>query len=628
MFDTLQTLKTPSCVFITISGCKSFLACKTYHTMASFQNFSLLLAVIFLLGKPVIGKSPCTDKCGRVPIQFPFYLRNSKLNHTTGNPRGFDLSCNDRDETVLELPAVPVKLFVKDIDYQSQQIQIYDPRNCLSSQLFTIGNSSISPFQFQFQSFGRSNNVSFFRCDSKSCPILALSSGEDFIDPEIVSCTKVSDVLSVGWRNNMMDDNSLIIEWSNPNCSYCEAKGHKCKWKNGTQGETECFVCSTNKISTSTVLLITAGAIGGLMILTLLVIALLHIYRYFKMKGEDFARIEKFLEDYRAMKPTRFTYSDIKRITNGFKERLGEGAHGAVFKGMLSQEILVAVKVLNETEGDGKDFINEVGTMGKIHHVNVVRLLGFCADGFHRALVYDFFPNGSLQKFLAPPDNKDVFLGWEKLQQIAVGVARGIEYLHLGCDHRILHFDINPHNVLLDDHFTPKITDFGLAKLYPKNQSTVSMTAARGTLGYIAPEVFSRNFGNVSYKSDIYSYGMLLLEMVGGRKNTNVSAEETLQVLYPEWIHNLLEGKDIQVNIEDEGDVAIAKKLAIVGLWCIQWNPVDRPSMKTVVQMLQGEGDKLIPPPTPFDSTSATRTNAIIPARHLNFELEVIPEIE
>ncbi|RDX97667.1 Rust resistance kinase Lr10, partial [Mucuna pruriens] len=589
-------------------------------------KFSLLFTVLFLLWKPAISKNECTDKCGRVHIQFPFYLRNSKLNHTTGYPPGFDLLCTDADETVLDLPSVPIKLFVRNIDYKSQQIQIYDPQNCLPMVLIKLGNSSISPFKFK--SFGE-RNVSFFRCNNlMSCPILQLGSDEDFIDPEIISCTKVSDVFSVLWQ--VEDDlrNTVVMEWSNPDCSSCAAQGHKCKYKNGTKGETECFICPTNAIPTSTIVLIAAGGIVGLILFLLLVKALFHVYDYNKMKGEDQGRIEKFLEDYRAMKPTRFTYADIKRITNGFSQSLGEGAHGAVFKGMLSHEILVAVKILNDTVGDGKDFINEVGTMGKIHHVNVVRLLGFCADGFHRALVYDFFPNGSLQRFLAPPDNKDVFLGWEKLQQIALGVSRGIEYLHLGCDHRILHFDINPHNVLIDDHFIPKITDFGLAKLCPKNQSTVSMTAARGTLGYIAPEVFSRNFGNVSYKSDIYSYGMLLLEMVGGRKNTNMSAEESFQVLYPEWIHNLLEGRDVQVIIEDEGDVKIAKKLAIVGLWCIQWNPVDRPSMKTVVQMLEGDGDKLVAPPTPFDKTGSSRTSAVVPARHQNFELEVIHEIE
>ena len=341
------------------------------------------------------------------------------------------------------------------------------------------------------------------------------------------------------------------------------------------------------------------------------------------MKGEDQARIEKFLEDYRALKPARFSYADIKRITNHFKDKLGEGAHGAVFKGKLSDDIHVAVKILSNAEEDGKEFINEVGTMGKIHHVNVVRLLGFCADGFHRALIYDFFPNGSLQKFICPPSNNN-FLGWQKLQHIALGIAKGIEYLHQGCDHQILHFDINPHNVLLDDNFVSKITDFGLAKLCSKNQSIVSMTAARGTLGYIAPEVFSRNFGNVSYKSDIYSYGMLLLEMIGGRKNMNKSIGENFEVLYPDWIHDLVEGAETHIHIDNEEDIKIAKKLALVGLWCIQWHPVERPSMKTVMQMLEGELDKLKIPPSPFDSS--TSTSAINLTKHLNLKLDVIYE--
>nr|KYP63286.1 putative receptor-like protein kinase At5g39020 family [Cajanus cajan] len=561
-------------------------------------------------------KHDCTDKCGRVRIQFPFYIRNNNLSHTVSYPPGFELFCNDKHETLLQLPAVPSKLFVKRIDYKKQQIHIYDPQNCLPNVFLKLGNSSIYPFQFpSFLDQRRPDylNVSFFVCNSMPCPIMR-PSANSLINPEMMSCTKLADALSVQWYywDWEVDRINFIMKWSKSehNCSDCEAQGQKCKWKNGTKAETE-------------------WGIFGFILLLLLVLAVFHVYGHYKMQGEDQARIEKFLQDYRAMKPTRFTYADIKRMTNGFSESLGEGAHGAVFKGMLSREIVVAVKILNDTMGDGKDFINEVGTIGKIHHVNVVRLLGFCADGFHRALVYDFFPKGSLEKFLAPPDNKDVFLGWDMLQQIALGVAKGLEYLHLGCDHRILHFDINPHNVLLDDNLVPKITDFGLAKLCPKNQSTVSMTAARGTLGYIAPEVFSRNFGNVSYKSDIYSFGMLLLEMVGGRKNANKSTDESFQVLYPEWIHNLLEGRDVQVSIEDEGDVKIAKKLAIVGLWCIQWNPVDRPSMKTVVQMLIGdEYDKLVVPPAPFNITGSSTTNSIVPARRQNFELEVIHEIE
>ncbi|VVA27865.1 PREDICTED: rust resistance kinase Lr10 [Prunus dulcis] len=121
------------------------------------------------------------------------------------------------------------------------------------------------------------------------------------------------------------------------------------------------------------------------------------------------------------------------------------------------------------------------------------------------------------------------------------------------------------------------------------------MTTARGTMGYIAPEIFSRNFGNVSYKSDVYSFGILLLEMVGGRKNFKVLEDSTSQVYFPEWIYNLLvQGNDLRIHIGDEeGYVTIARKLAIVGLWCIQWHPMDRPSMKVVVQMLEREGEHL-----------------------------------
>ncbi|XP_050387231.1 rust resistance kinase Lr10-like, partial [Argentina anserina] len=206
-----------------------------------------------------------------------------------------------------------------------------------------------------------------------------------------------------------------------------------------------------------------------------------------------------------------------------------------------------------------------------------------------------------------------------------------VDYLHQGCDQRILHFDIKPHNVLLDQNFTPKISDFGMSKLCAMDQSIVSMTAARGTIGYIAPEVFSRNFGNVSYKSDVYSFGMLLLEIVGGRKNTGETMNNAGEVYYPEWIYNLLEeGEDLRVHIGEEGlDSRIPKELAIVGLWCIQWHPMNRPSMKSVVQMLGGT-ENLTMPPNPFASAGRIKTNAASPsvARRLNLELEAIVELE
>ena len=272
-------------------------------------------------------------------------------------------------------------------------------------------------------------------------------------------------------------------------------------------------------------------------------VTMLYVYSRDKKEEEQRLRIEKFLEDYTALKPSRYSYIDIKKITDQFKVKLGQGAYGTVFKGKLSSDVIVAVKILTipcNIADNGEDFVNEVATMGRIHHVNVVRLVGFCADGFRRALVYEFLPNNSLDKYISQNQSS---LSWVQFSGIALGIAKGIDYLHQGCDQRILHFDIKPHNILLDQNFTPKICDFGLAKLCSKDQSIVSMTATRGTMGYIAPEVFSRNFGKVSYKSDVYSFGMLLLEMVAGRKNTASSEEENgaEEIYYPEWIYNLLE---------------------------------------------------------------------------------------
>ena len=370
------------------------------------------------------------------------------------------------------------------------------------------------------------------------------------------------------------------------------------------------------------------GAVVGSSVLILSATTIFHVYTSDKKERENQLRIKTFLEDYKALKASRYAYADIKKITNQFKEKLGEGAYGTVFKGKLSNDVLVAVKILNNFKGNGEEFINEVQTMGQIHHVNVVRLVGYCAEGFTRALIYEFLPNDSLDKYiLSTASGANRSLSWEIMQGIALGIAKGIEYLHQGCEQRILHFDIKPHNILLDHNFKPKISDFGLAKLCAKDQSIVSMATARGTIGYIAPEVFSKNFGNVSYKSDIYSFGMLLLEMVGGRKNTNKIEENTSEIYYPEWIYNLLEeGKDLRIQIDDEGDSKIAKKLAIVGLWCIQWYPQGRPAMKVVVQMLQDGGEELTMPPNPFASIGPSKAQTKTHARYMNLELDVIDE--
>ena len=225
--------------------------------------------------------------------------------------------------------------------------------------------------------------------------------------------------------------------------------------------------------------------------------------------------------------------------------------------------------MLGKSKAIGQDFKNEVATIGKIHHVNAVQLIGFCIQGSKQALIYEFMPKGSLNKYIFSPE-ESVDLSYKKIYDIAIGIAYGIEYLHRGCDMQILHFDIKPHNIFLDENFTPKVFDFGLAQLYPIDNNIVSLTATKGTLGYIAPELFYKNIRGVSYKADVYSFGTLLMEMARRRKNLNAYAEHSSQIYLPTWIYDQLYDKnDIEIEDATEGEKKMTKKVIIVALWCI-----------------------------------------------------------
>ncbi|XP_020207106.1 LEAF RUST 10 DISEASE-RESISTANCE LOCUS RECEPTOR-LIKE PROTEIN KINASE-like 2.5 [Cajanus cajan] len=357
---------------------------------------------------------------------------------------------------------------------------------------------------------------------------------------------------------------------------------------------------------------VTGAAIAGVLIC----IAILYLrYRSSIWKGHftlttKSNQIEEFLKNHGALTLKRYKLSDIKKMTNNFKIKLGQGSFGAVYKGELLSGCPVAVKILNASKGNGEDFINEVASISRTSHINVVTLLGFCFEGHKKALIYEFMHNGSLEKFIY---NKELeaapSLSWDNLWQISLGIARGLEYLHKGCNTRILHFDIKPHNILLDEDFCPKISDFGLAKVCPRKESIVSMSDARGTIGYVAPEVWNRNFGGISHKSDVYSYGMMLLEMVGGRKNINVEASHTSEIYFPHWVYSRLEqGGDLRpdkVIATEENE--IARRMTVVGLWCVQTFPKDRPTMSRVRDMLEGNMDSIEMPPKPVLS-SPTRS--------------------
>ncbi|KAF7026892.1 hypothetical protein CFC21_099397 [Triticum aestivum] len=322
------------------------------------------------------------------------------------------------------------------------------------------------------------------------------------------------------------------------------------------------------------------------------------VYKYWKTRITIDA-VEKFLRMQQILGPTRYAYTDIIAITSHFRDKLGQGGYGSVFKGvLLPGNVHVAVKMLEGNSNcNGEDFISEVSTIGRIHHVNVVHLLGFCSEEMRRALVYEYMPRGSLDKYIFS-DVKS--FSWDKLNEIALGIARGINYLHQGCEMQILHFDIKPHNILLDSNFVPKVADFGLAKLYPRDNSFVPSRALRGTIGYIAPEMISRSFGVISSKSDVYSFGMLLLEMTGGRRNADPNAPNSSQAYYPSWVYDRLTEQEV-CEISPVADMhELERKLCIVGLWCIQMKSHDRPTMSTVIEMLEGGFDGLQMPSRPF----------------------------
>ncbi|MED6175093.1 hypothetical protein PIB30_075189 [Stylosanthes scabra] len=301
-------------------------------------------------------------------------------------------------------------------------------------------------------------------------------------------------------------------------------------------------------------------------------------------------------------KPFRFTTQQLRIVTDNFSYLLGSGGFGSVYKGVFSDGTIMAVKVLftSTDKRIQQQFMAEIGTLGKVHHFNLVRLFGFCVDNNFIAIVYEYMANGSLDKYLF----KEVkTLGFEKLHEIAVGTARGIAYLHEECQQRIIHYDIKPANILLDMNFNPKVADFGLAKLCNRDNTHISMTGGRGTPGYAAPELWMPF--PVTHKCDVYSFGMLLFEIIGGRRNVDTNVPES-QEWFPMWVWKKFDGGELlqelrlvcELLLEEEHKVMV-ERMVKVGLWCVQYRPESRPMMSAVVKML--EGSEEIPEPlNPF----------------------------
>ncbi|KAI3686876.1 hypothetical protein L1987_80565 [Smallanthus sonchifolius] len=292
----------------------------------------------------------------------------------------------------------------------------------------------------------------------------------------------------------------------------------------------------------------------------------------------------------------RFTYDEIVKASNKFSEEIGRGGGGTVYKGKLPDNRVVAIKRLHDAIQGEAEFLAEMSTIGRINHMNLIETYGYCADGKHRILVYEYMENGSLAKKLLGANQID----WEKKFKIAIGVAKGLAYLHEECLEWVLHCDVKPHNILLDADYNPKVADFGLSKLFHQDATQDSMfSQIRGTRGYMAPEwVFNHP---ITSKVDVYSYGMVVLEMITGRSPTWDQANDYNEMIEQKhlvsWVRekvhevseSLTEIKIMEIlnpMMKEEFENIQMKNLLRVALQCVEEDKDARPTMSEVVKML------------------------------------------
>ncbi|KAL8249139.1 hypothetical protein R6Q59_006007 [Mikania micrantha] len=608
-----------------------------------------ILLPFFFIAIPAAAQSylycpPYT--CGEVSISYPFWNLGSETTASLCGYQGFGINCSDIDR--FDIPQIALggdSYYVQRIDYDYRTIVLadYDASSVAPGRTNcprVRHNISLGTLPLEFSE--SMVNLSFhFNCDGSpsfatSIPCLGTDRGNAYVNvmnviteedwgeylcsEKVVTTVFPENVftanLSMGFGRLL--ERGFQLQWRRmDDCDQCKESDGWCGSLNTTgficfcpDGTTSNSYCKGNRSLNWKIKLVIGGGSALLALMIIFIIFCIskspssNCVASLKHKTEEDKNVEAFVRQYGSLNMKRYKYNDIKKMTNSFQVKLGQGGFGQVFKGKLSDNRLVAVKLLNTSKANGQEFINEVASIGRTSHVNIVTLLGFCFDYKKRALVYEYMPNGSLEKFIHKGTREQ--LGATKLYEIALGIAHGLDYLHRGCNTRILHLDIKPHNILLDEDFWPKIADFGLAKLYSRKESIVSMLEARGTIGYIAPEVYNKNFGGVSHKSDVYSYGMLLLEMVGGRKNIDagVGSGQTSEIYFPDWIYKRLH-KDgfVLDSIKTTEEDVYARKMTIVGLWCIQPAPNQRPAINEVIEMLEGSIQALEVPPKPFFSS-------------------------
>ncbi|WVZ72177.1 hypothetical protein U9M48_020679 [Paspalum notatum var. saurae] len=589
----------------------------------------LLVSLLLLLHHHALADcEPAT--CGNLTVRYPFWLGTINQSSSPCGHPAFEILCSD-DGSSASLKGSAIH--VLDVDYSNNSFVASDTRIAVGDDGVCRADfnmsSSIALSTFTISS--RNRALCFlYSCNGTeplgagyvnatsncSAPVFAYLGGSyNWDNPPAIAtgrCTlsyvpvlgpEAAATTAANYSRLLKD--GFVLEWAAAtvgDCSACNASGGQCRYDNAAAA-LACHCPDGNLQGSTCAKDVLMGATASLLFPCICVlIRKRSVKRLWFLLGEKTRstserNIEALIVSYRSLAPKRYRYSEVVNITSSLNNKLGEGGYGMVYKGRLYDGRLVAVKFLRECKGNGEEFVNEVMSIGRTSHVNIVNLFGFCLESSKRALIYEYMPNGSLDQYIYSENPKET-LGWQKLYTIAIGIARGLEYLHHSCNTRIVHFDIKPQNILLDQDFCPKIADFGLAKLCHTKESKFYVTGARGTIGFIAPEVHSRTFGAVSTKSDVYGYGMMLLEMVGGRKNVKSMVQKSSEKYFPDWIHDHFAQHDGLQVCEVTSEVEeIARKMTLIGLWCIQILPMHRPTITQVLDMFERSLDKLDMPP-------------------------------
>ncbi|KAL4362606.1 hypothetical protein GQ457_04G006260 [Hibiscus cannabinus] len=593
--------------------------------------FPLFIFLFFVPSSHARTLQQCSSSCGDLKnISYPFRLQ--------GDPAGcgdvgFQLSCQNNNATVLNLRGG--KYYVKAISYDERTIRIVDvnladgrcglPYRSLSMSEVTEDSRFPSLITFWQANFvncsGRIPELADNRVpclSGNNFHVYVNFSNRNLFPSEIPGTCRVISRVPTSSENELnyaynettlkLLASGFDLRWS-VECRDCDALGYSCVYR--SNDDHRIFRCETiyDEYYVAELLFVMAylvsSSIFDMAMVVRFIFVPLVVFAFLLHKCLTSRKTVVDAENLglgpKLSTPKRYSYTEILAMTNNLELKLGQGEFGSVYKGqLLPNGCLVAVKLLVESKISEENFVNQVSNLGKIEHANVIKLVGFCSQGSKRALVYDYMPNGSLDKHIF---SHSVHLSWEKLHELALGIAQGIEFLHITCAACVGRLNIKPQNVLLDQNFVPKITDFFLPKLTPEKYDSVSVGASNEATEHMAPESISRDYGAVSHKTDVYGFGMLLLQMAGRRRNISESTS---------WFYDQVgDVKDVQLEGVTENGTILARKMIAVGLWCIQTNASDRPSMAGVVEMLQGEFEDLQKPPKPVSLSQHDHTGEL-----------------